>query len=77
MKVAQKFAAWLVAALLLLAVGVFASFWAFQQIEDSARDRKLRFIEIQSATELLVQLSSAEAGQRGYFLTRDEAFLQP
>ncbi len=77
MKVAQKFAAWLAAATLLLALAVTTSFWAFRQIEESAQARKLGFIEIQSADALLAQLSDAETGQRGYLLTSDEAFLQP
>jgi PAS domain S-box-containing protein len=76
MKVVQKFAVWLAAAALLLALAVATSFWAFRQMEQSAQARKLGFLEIQSAAALLAQLSDAETGQRGYLLTNDEAFLQ-
>ena len=56
-------------------VGV--SFWAFSQIEETARARKHTFVEIQSASELLVSLIDAETGQRGYLLTGEDAFLEP
>ena len=77
MKVAQKLASWLAASALLLALAVAASFWAFGQLEDSVQARASGFVEIRSAHELLVQLSDAETGQRGYVLTGDATYLQP
>ncbi|MBK6998703.1 MAG: CHASE3 domain-containing protein [Rhodoferax sp.] len=77
MKVTKKFVAWLGTAVLLLALAVAASFWAFQQIEESARARKEGYIKVNNAADLLVELNAAESGQRGYILTGDETFLAP
>ena len=77
MKAVHKIIASLAAAALLVALGVAVSFWAFEQIEESAKGRKHTFVVINSADDLLSKLRDAEIGQRGYSLTGNEAFLQP
>ncbi|HEY5118496.1 MAG TPA: response regulator [Anaerolineales bacterium] len=77
MKAVHKIIALLAVAALLVALGVAVSFWAFEQIEESAKGRKHTFVVINSADDLLSKLRDAEIGQRGYSLTGNEAFLQP
>ena len=63
--------------LLIVAVVVVVSFWAFSQIEEAAEARKHTYLVINRADDLLSALKDAETGQRGYLLTGDEAFLEP
>ena len=62
---------------LVLAVGIFILFQAFEQIERAAEARKSTRTEITSVATILSELVDAEAGVRGYALTRDLAYLQP
>jgi PAS domain S-box-containing protein len=62
---------------MLLVLAVALSFRAFSQVEDAAEARKHARVIIISAENLLSELREAEAGQRGYVLTGDEAFLEP
>ncbi len=77
MKNNHKIVASLTAVLLLVALGVVASFWAFSQIKEAAEARKRTFIVLNHADDLLSAVKDAETGQRGYLLTANEAFLQP
>lgn len=53
------------------------SFWAYDQIEKSAGERKDSRAVIRHAENLLSELKDAETGQRGYVLSGDEAYLKP
>ncbi len=77
MKTAHKVVAALAGAVLLVALVVAASFWAFTQIVASGEARKHTFKTIIQANAFLSALKDAETGQRGYSLTGDEAFLDP
>jgi PAS domain S-box-containing protein len=76
MKPAPKVLIWLIGVLLLVALGIAASFWAFRQIEEAAAVRIHTNAALGGAHELLSSLKDAETGQRGYLLTGDEAFLE-
>jgi len=76
-KTAHKIIATLIAALLLLALGAGASFWAFNQMEKASDARRHIYAVIIRANNLLASLTNAELGQRGYLLTGDERFLEP
>ncbi len=76
-KIAHKIIASLIAALLLLALGAGASFWAFNQMEQASDARRHIYVVIIRANNLLASLTNAEIGQRGYLLTGDERFLEP
>ena len=69
--------AWLAGASVLAVLGVSASFWTFQQIEEAARIRQHSNAVIQSAAGFMSSLKDAETGQRGYLLTGDETYLEP
>jgi PAS domain S-box-containing protein len=77
LKTAHKILAILVAAPLIVALGVGIVFKAFKQIEEAAQARKHSYLVINSANDLLSELRDAETGQRGYTLTGIEAFLEP
>ena len=77
MKVTHKIVVWLVAAVLLVAVGMAVSFLAFSQMKAAAEARKHSSAVLNSANNLLSALRDAETGQRGYLLTGNEAFLEP
>ena len=77
MKAAQKFAAWLAGAVLLVLLGGVVAVLSFRQISDAAQARSRTFTTLISANELLSSLKDAETGQRGYLLTGDTAFLKP
>ena len=64
-------------ALLMVALGATAAFWAFKQIEDVTEARKQSYMVINKANGLFSALKDAETGQRGYALTGEEEFLQP
>ena len=64
-------------AVLLVALGVVVSFWAFRQIKEAAAARSHTFVVINRSDEFLSAMKDAETGQRGYLLTGDEAFLEP
>ena len=77
MKVTYKIGAWLIAAILLVALGGTAALWSFRQIEDAARVRQHTSSLINGGVALLSALKDAETGERGYLLTGDEIFLEP
>ena len=77
MKAKHKIAVWLVAAVLLVALGTAVSFLAFGQLKAAAEARKQANVILISADNLLSALKDAETGQRGYLLTGDETFLEP
>ena len=77
MKTANRIIAWLVAASLLLVLGVAISLSTFRQIEVAAGVRQHTYDVINGALGFLSSLKDAETGQRGYLLTADEAFLKP
>ncbi len=66
-----------VAAALLVALVVPASFWAFGQLDAAAAARRHTYDLIVRANALLSSLIDAETAQRNYALSGDEAFLQP
>ncbi|MDP1918655.1 MAG: PAS domain S-box protein [Myxococcales bacterium] len=76
-KVTSRSMASLVGALLLVALVVVPSFWAFTQIKGAALARKHTFEVLVRAGTLLSSLSDAETSQRGYVLTGDETYLDP
>ena len=63
--------------ILLVALGVAVSFWAYRQINQTAETRRQVNTVIDRGEELLSDLKDAETGQRGYVLTGNEAFLEP
>jgi len=77
LKTAYKFALSLAGAILLVALLVAGSFWAFNEIEDAAGARSHTRIVLRSVDELFSSLKDMETGQRGFLLTGDEAFLEP
>ncbi|OZB07826.1 MAG: hypothetical protein B7X61_14660, partial [Gallionellales bacterium 39-52-133] len=77
MKTNHKTISWLVAAVLLLALGIVLAFMAFRQIEDAATVQRETHKVLSSAGNLMSALSDAETSQRGYLLTGDASFLQP
>ena len=64
-------------AVLLVALWVVASFRIFRQMQKASDERERTFIILDQANVFLTNLKDAEAGQRGYVLTGDEAFLEP
>lgn len=76
MKTTNKFIALLIAAALLVALGVATSFWVIAQMEVAAEARSHTRHVISEAEALLSQLKDAESGQRGYVLTGDEDYLE-
>jgi len=61
----------------LVALGVVSSLHALRQIAEATRLRNNTTEAIRKADGLVSELKDAETGQRGYLLTRDEAFLEP
>ncbi|HBA72431.1 MAG TPA: hypothetical protein DCZ63_09685, partial [Geobacter sp.] len=66
----------LLAGMVILAVLVAVSFWAFRQIKEAAEARSRTYDVISRANTLLAGLIDAETGQRGYLLTDDKVFLE-
>ena len=77
MKTVSKFNVAIVVAAVLVAVCMTGLFWSFRRVEDAAEVRKQNRVLVADANALLLDLVNAETGQRGYFLTGDEAFLTP
>jgi CHASE3 domain sensor protein len=77
MKNARKIIALSVGMILLVAVVVITSFWAFGLIEKIEEARQQNYAIIIRAHALQSDLLDAETGQRGYLLTGNEIFLQP
>ena len=73
----RKIMFFLAVAVLLVALGVAATFGAFRQMESAAAARKNTFVVLANADDLLSALINAETGQRGYLLTGNETFLEP
>ena len=76
-KTSHRIVASLAGAVLLVALVIAISFWAFKQIGEAAEARKHTNIVLNSADDFLSSLKDAETGQRGFLLTGDEAFLEP
>ncbi len=77
MKSTHKLVALLLGALLLVMLGIAASFWSFRQIDESAALRAKTHQVLNNAGDLLSALKDAETGSRGYLLTGDESYLEP
>jgi PAS domain S-box-containing protein len=77
LKSSKTFVAWLLAAALVVGLGVTISFLAFVQIGDAADARGHAAKAVSSGNQLLSAVIDAETGQRGYLLTGDEAYLAP
>lgn len=60
-----------------VAMGVWASFWAFQQIEETAEASQHIKTVTSRADELLAAVVDAETGLRGFGLTGVESYLEP
>jgi len=74
-KVAYKLGAWLLAAIVLVALGGSAALWSYRQIEDAARVRLEASSRINGGLALLSAVKDAETGMHAYLLTGDEVFL--
>jgi signal transduction histidine kinase/ActR/RegA family two-component response regulator len=77
MKATHKIVAMFSGLVLLIALGVAASFWTFKQIEETGAVRKHTDSIIDSVDGFLSSLKDAETGTRSYLLTGDEDFLKP
>ncbi|EQD29442.1 methyl-accepting chemotaxis protein, partial [mine drainage metagenome] len=77
MKTTSKIAVWFGSAGLLIVLVALLSFWLFRQSEDADRWQRHTFLVLDKANGLLSSLKDTEAGQRGYLLTGDKAFLAP
>ncbi len=77
MKTTSKIAVWFGSAGLLIVLVALLSFWLFRQSEDADRWQRHTFLVLDKANVLLSSLKDTEAGQRGYLLTGDKAFLAP
>ena len=62
---------------LLSGLAVWASYWAYRQVEEITQERQRSYQVIDYAEDLLSALQDAETGQRGYLLTGNETFLEP
>jgi PAS domain S-box-containing protein len=69
-------AAFLLAVLLLLAVGSI-SFWGFGRIAAAREDRQHTVTVRDRLSRLLIHLQDAESGQRGFLLTGRDPYLKP
>ena len=63
--------------MLLLALGLVFTFWSFQQIAASSTERQHTRQVINAANTLMLSLTDAETGQRGYTLSGNEDYLEP
>jgi PAS domain S-box-containing protein len=77
MNASRRIIAVLVAAALLAALGVFASFWYLKQVEKASLAREHTALVLSKANELQNELNASETSVRGYLLTGDESFLEP
>ena len=77
LKTLHKTQAWLAAVVLLMAMGMGFTFWAYSQIEDASNLRRNSRDLITTADELMSAIKDVETSQRGYALTGDESYLQP
>ena len=77
MKTTSKIAVWFGSAGFLIVLVALLSFWLFRQSEDADRWQEHTLLVLDKANLLLSSLKDTEAGQRGYLLTGDKAFLEP
>ena len=77
MKTTSKIAVWFGSAGFLIVLVALLSFWLFRQSEDADRWQEHTLQVLNKANLLLSSLKDTEAGQRGYLLTGDKAFLEP
>jgi PAS domain S-box-containing protein len=76
-KASHKAVAAIAGTVLLAALVVATSFWAFQQIVTAAAERMHASNVLNLADDWLSEMRDAETGMRGFALTGDEAFLEP
>ncbi|WP_262965867.1 PAS domain S-box protein [Methylobacter psychrophilus] len=76
-KATLKIGASFITAVLLIALVLVTTFWAFRQIETAAEARNYTDNIIEQANLLMSALKDVETGQRGYSLTGNEVFLEP
>ena len=77
MKTTSKITVWFGSAGFLIVLVALLSFWLFRQSEDADRWQEHTLLVLDKANLLLSSLKDTEAGQRGYLLTGDKAFLEP
>jgi PAS domain S-box-containing protein len=77
LKAAHKAYVGFAAAILLTALVVVESLWAWRELEESAAAHKYTTTVLGSANDFLSGLTDAETGTRGYLLTGDATYLQP
>ena len=77
MKALHKSIAWTAIAVLLAASVIGLSFWSLSQIDAAAQLRAHTNQVLDGADDFMSKLKDAEAGQRGYLLTANAAFLEP
>jgi PAS domain S-box-containing protein len=77
LKTTSKIAVWFGSAGFLIVLVALLSFWLFRQSEDADRWQEHTLLVLNKANLLLSSLKDTEAGQRGYLLTGDKAFLEP
>jgi PAS domain S-box-containing protein len=73
----RRFGISLAGAVLLVALVVATSFWAFDQIGAATEARNHTYDLVARVDAVMSELKDAETGQRGFLLTGDEAFLRP
>jgi len=73
----RKIFIWFASASLLLALLLVVVFLLFNQIQQARAWRQQSDTVLDLANHLLSAMKDAETGQRGYFLTRNKAFLEP
>ena len=73
----HKFVALVVAVILLVGVIALASLQVFRQLEAATEARKNSLYLVLRADAVLGDIAEAETAQRGFFVSGDEAFLQP
>jgi PAS domain S-box-containing protein len=73
----RRFVFSLAGAVLLVALVVATSFWAFDQIGMASEARNHTYDQVSRVDAVMSELKDAETGQRGFLLTGDEAFLRP
>ena len=77
MRPAPRTAAMVVLATLLMVFVVVASLWAVGQVRGASEARRRTNEILESGAAFLSALKDAEAAQRGFALTGDEAYLEP
>ena len=77
LKPTQKTVVWLIAVVMLMAVGMVFTFWSYSQIEQASNRRQDSRIVLTAADDFLSSLATAESSQRGYAITGGLPYLAP